>query len=135
MVCVYCGSETKVINSRWQKRNNQVWRRRKCLACQSVFTTHEQIELESVIYVEHDGLSTSFLPDLLLSELMMALKHRKDVYTASRELMSIIVRRLLSLPHKPLLKPADISKTTAGVLKRFDKQAYLRYVADHPSLQ
>ena len=135
MVCVYCGSETKVVNSRWQKRNNQVWRRRRCLACQSVFTTHEQIELESVLYVEHNGLAKAFLPDLLLKELMIALKHRKDVYTASREVMSTIVRSLLGLPLNPFLKPTDISKTTAGVLKRFDKQAYLRYVADHPSLQ
>jgi transcriptional repressor NrdR len=135
MVCVYCGNDTGVINSRWQKRSNQVWRRRQCLTCQSVFTTHEQIELESVLSVERNGQTQAFMPDLLLNELMMALKDRKDVYTASREVLSTIVRRLLSLPQKPLFKPADISKTTAEVLKRFDKQAYLRYVADHPSLQ
>jgi transcriptional repressor NrdR len=135
MVCIYCGKETKVINSRWQKRNNQVWRRRQCLACQSVFTTHEQIELESVLSVERDGQTQAFMPDLLLNQLLMALKDRKDVYMTSREVMSIVVRELLSLPQKPLFKPADISKATAEVLKRFDKQAYLRYLADHPSLQ
>src|SRR6478735_635549 len=111
MVCVYCGGDTKVTNSRLQRRNNQVWRRRQCLACQSVFTTHEQIELESALSVEHDGQTQAFLPDLLLNELMMALKHRKDVYTASREVMGTIVRKLLALPQKPLYKPADISKT------------------------
>jgi hypothetical protein len=42
---------------------------------------------------------------------------------------------LLALPQKPLFKPADISRTTAEVLKRLDKRAYLRYVAEHPSLQ
>src|SRR5579862_8809508 len=112
MVCVYCGSETKVTNSRLQKRNNQVWRRRQCVVCQAVFTTHESIELESALSVDKKGRSEPFLPDLLLKELMMSLNHRKDVY-----------------------KPADISKTTAEVLKRFDKRAYLRYVSDHPSLQ
>lgn len=135
MVCVYCGGETKVTNSRLQKRNNQVWRRRECLVCQSVFTTHESIQLESALSVTQGGRTTPFLSDLLLKELMMALKDRKDVYTASREVLGTIVRKLLTLPQKPLFKPGEISKTTAEVLKRFDKQAYLRYQADHSSLQ
>jgi transcriptional regulator NrdR family protein len=75
------------------------------------------------------------MPDLLLKDLMMALQDRKDVYTASREVLGTIVRKLLALPQKPLYKPQDISKTTAEVLKRFDHRAYLRFVADHPSLQ
>jgi transcriptional repressor NrdR len=135
MVCVYCGSETKVINSRRQKRNNQVWRRRQCMGCQSVFTTHETVELESSLSVDKHGQHQPFLADLLLNELMLAMKHRKDVYTASREVLSTIVRKLLIMPRSPLFKPADISRITADVLKRFDKTAYLRYMAEHPSVQ
>ena len=135
MVCIYCGGETKVTNSRLQRRNNQVWRRRECLVCQSVFTTHESVELESALSVNKDGQTEPFLSDLLLKELMAALKHRKDVYTASREVLGTVVRKLLTLPQKPLFSPTDITKTTAGVLRRFDRQAYLRYLADHPSIQ
>jgi len=135
MVCIYCGGETKVVNSRLQRRNNQVWRRRQCLVCQSVFTTHEAVELESALSVVKDGQNTPFTPDLLLKELMTALSHRKDVYMASREVLGTIVRNLLALPQKPQFEPADISKTTGEVLKRFDRRAYLRYLADHPSLQ
>lgn len=135
MVCIYCGGETKVTNSRLQRRNNQVWRRRQCLVCQSVITTHETVELESAISVEQAGALWPFMPDLLLNELMLALKDRKDVYTASREVLGTIVRKLLTLPQKPVFAPADISKTAAEVLKRFDKRAYLRFVADHPSQQ
>jgi hypothetical protein len=65
----------------------------------------------------------------------LALQDRKDVYTASREVLGTIVRKLLALPQKPLYKPGDISKTTAEVLKRFDRRAYLRYLANHHSLQ
>ena len=135
MVCLYCGGETKVTNSRLQKRNNQVWRRRECLVCHAIFTTHESVELESALSVDKNGQNQPFLPDLLLKELMLALSHRKDVYTASREVLGTIIRKLLTLPQKPLYKPADISKITSGVLKRFDRRAYLRYLADHPSLQ
>jgi transcriptional repressor NrdR len=135
MNCIYCGGETKVTNSRLQSRNNQVWRRRRCLVCQSVFTTHESVEYESALSVEQDGQISPFLPDLLLNELMMAMQHRKDVYTASREVLSTIVRKLLILPQNPRFSPSDISKVTSEVLKRFDRRAYLRYLADHPSLQ
>jgi transcriptional repressor NrdR len=135
MVCIYCGGETKVINSRLQKRNNQVWRRRQCLVCGAVFTTHEQIELQSSLSVICDGRNTPFEPGLLRKELYEALSHRKDVYAASEELLGAIVRKLLALPQKPMFKTSDISKITGGILKRFDRRAYLRYLADHPSLQ
>lgn len=135
MICLYCGGDTKVTNSRLQKRNNQVWRRRQCLLCQSVFTTHEQIELQSALSVQKNGQTEPFMPGLLLNELMTALAHRKDVYMASEELLGAIVRKLLTLPQKPLFKTSDISKITTDILKRFDRRAYLRYLADHPSLQ
>ena len=135
MVCIYCGGDTKVTNSRWQKRNNQVWRRRECTACHAVFTSHEAFELESALSVSQNGRISPFMPDLLLKELMMALQDRNDVYTASREVMGTATAKLLTLPQKPVFSPADISKTVSGVLRRFDKRAYLRYIADHPSLQ
>jgi transcriptional regulator NrdR family protein len=105
------------------------------LVCQSVFTTHEAIELESALSVNKQTALQPFLPDLLLKELMSALQDRKDAYTASGEVLATIVRKLLALPQKPVYSPADISKTTAQVLKRFDKRAYLRFVAEHPSQQ
>lgn len=43
MTCPYCGSDTKVINSRPQE--DSVWRRRKCVDCKARFSTTE-IDLE-----------------------------------------------------------------------------------------
>jgi transcriptional regulator NrdR family protein len=105
------------------------------LQCQSVITTHERVEYESALSVISSGANTAFMPDLILNELMIAMQHRKDVYTASREVLGTIVRKLLTLPQKPVFAPKDISKVTAGVLKRFDRRAYLRYLAEHTSLQ
>ncbi len=133
MVCLYCGGETKVSNSRRQRRNNQIWRRRQCLSCGAVFTTHEAIELESALSVQKSGQLSPFLPDLLLNELMLALKHRPDAYTASREVLGTIVKRLLALPQKPVFATSDITRISTEVLKRFDRRAYLRYSADHPT--
>ena len=135
MVCIYCGAETKVSNSRLQKRNNQVWRRRECLKCKAIFTTHEGIDMSSTLLVDKAGQAEPFLSDLLFSEVLLALKHRKDRYTAAREVTSTVVAELLEEPDKPLFKPAQISLTAARVLARLDEQAWLRFTAEHPSLQ
>jgi transcriptional repressor NrdR len=135
MVCIYCGKETRVTNSRLQKRSNQVWRRRQCEVCKAVFTTHETIDMSQTLLVDSSGSQSPYLSDMLFVDLLQALDHRNDKFTAARELTSTITQKLLKLSEKPSFKPKTISKTTAAVLKNFDKRAWLRYVAEHPSLQ
>ena len=134
MVCLYCHSKTRVTNSRHQKRSNQVWRRRQCQACRAVFTSHEAIDLSSALLVG-SGRSTPFISDMLFAEVLLALQDRKDCYLAAREVTSTVIRELLKLPDKPRIEPKQISQAAAKVLKRLDKRAYLRYMAEHPSLQ
>jgi transcriptional repressor NrdR len=126
---------TRVTNSRLQKRSNQVWRRRHCEACGAVFTTHESIDLSQALLVDSGASISPFLPDLLYTELLLAMQDRKDAYVAAREVTSTVIQKLLKHSDKPLFTPKIISKTTADVLKRFDKRSYLRYSAEHPSLQ
>jgi transcriptional repressor NrdR len=135
MVCPYCGNETRVTNSRLQKRSNQVWRRRHCEVCKAVFTTHEAIDLTQALLVQSQGSPGPFLPDMLFTDVLLALQDRKDVYVAAREITNTVVQKLLKHPDKPLFLPHTISKTTSEVLKRFDKRAYMRYAAEHPSIQ
>jgi transcriptional repressor NrdR len=135
MVCIYCGRETRVVNSRMQKRNNQVWRRRQCEACKAVFTTHEAIDLSQTFLVDSGSSQHPFLPDRLYTDLLEALQDRKDRYVAAREVTSTIVQKVQKNTNGPLFSTKLISKTAAEILKRFDKRAYLRYAAEHPSLQ
>lgn len=135
MVCTYCGSPTRVANSRLQKRSNQVWRRRQCRSCKAVFTTLEAVDLPATLIVDFRGRSEPFLPDKLYTEVLLALQDRKDCYETAREVVNTIIKELLKLPDKPLFRPQQISQEVAKVLKRFDQRAYLRYVAEHPSLQ
>lgn len=134
MKCIYCGNGTHVANSRRQKRNNQVWRRRECRVCGAVFTSHEAIDLASALAVD-SGRPTPFISDMLFTEVLLALQDRKDCYLAAREVTSTVIRQLLKPPRKPQIDPRQISTATAKVLKRLDKRAYLRFLAEHPSLQ
>jgi transcriptional repressor NrdR len=61
MYCPYCyHPETDVTNSRVTKSNTQVWRRRKCLKCKSIFTTHEIIDLSHIVVIKKSGKTQSF---------------------------------------------------------------------------
>lgn len=135
MVCPYCQADTQVTNSRRQKRNNQVWRRRHCRACGAVFTSNEAIDLSSTLSVDSGGSVKPFLADMLYTELLLALQDRKDCYIAAREVTSTVVKELLKLPEKPLFKASQISAAAGVVLSRLDRRAWLRYAAEHPSLQ
>lgn len=135
MVCTYCGSKTHVTNSRLQKRSNQVWRRRQCRACRAVFTTLEAVDLPTTLLVASGGSTAPFLPDRLYTEVLLALQDRKDCYVAAREVTNTVIRELLKLPDRPVFNPRQITEVAAKVLKRFDRRALIRYIAEHESLQ
>jgi transcriptional regulator NrdR family protein len=134
MVCIYCGSETNIYNSRHQKRSNQVWRRHRCLKCRAVFTSLESVDYANVLRVDLKGDLRPFLTDLLYTEVLLALSDRKNAYMEAREITNTIIKALMQLPSHPLFKPSDISQAAAVVLERFDKRAWHRYAAEHPSI-
>src|SRR6185437_8444185 len=61
MYCPYCQSpDTNVTNSRLTRKNTQVWRRRRCLKCREIFTTHEVIDLSHLTVLKKSGKVQSF---------------------------------------------------------------------------
>lgn len=134
MVCVYCGGQTAVVNSRPQKRNNQVWRRRKCLRCAALITTTEVADYSTNLLVETSSGFKPFLADKLYTEVLLAVEHRKNCYNEARELTNTIIKQLLSETGRPVFTSKQISAKTLQVLARFDKRAWHRYSAERSSL-
>lgn len=132
MVCIYCGHDTKVNNSRLQKRSNSVWRRRKCLNCQNVFSTIEAPDLAQGLRIEpSDGNLTPFVRAILLTSIYEVCKHRNNPADAADALTATVISNLLRK------KEAVIDRTTLvtevmSVSKRFDKAAAVQYSAYHP---
>ncbi|MBI2009250.1 hypothetical protein HYS84_02450 [Candidatus Saccharibacteria bacterium] len=81
------------------------------------------------------GSTKPFLSDMLFTEVLLALQDRKDCYIAAREVTSTVIGKLLKPPAEPVIEAKQISQTAAKVLKRLDRRAWLRYLAEHPSLQ
>lgn len=133
MVCVYCGSDTQVINSRHQKRLNHVWRRRKCRFCKAIFTTTETADTTSALRVRTTGSLEPFLRDNLLMSVYDSLRHRKTALTDATELTATILSNVYDLADNGVVDREAIVTVTTAVLERFDKVAAVHYKAFHPT--
>lgn len=137
MDCIYCGHKTTVLNSRPQKRLQQVWRRRHCDSCGAIFTTHEAVELAGSLVVRqtdsHDGHIKPFSRDKLFLSVYGALGHRKAPVADASALTATITAQLRKqLQGASITKPAII-EATATALGHFDEAAAVYYRAYHKS--
>lgn len=132
MKCVYCKSETKVVNSRTQKRLNQVWRRRQCLACGAVFTTEEAFDPSgSLVFDDQRTKPVPFNRDKLFVSLLSALSHRSDALEASSALTATILARCTENTSDGRILRSNLIAITYTALTHFDKTAATIYRAYH----
>jgi transcriptional repressor NrdR len=133
MVCIYCGSQTQVSNSRHKRRTNEVWRRRTCQNCQAVFTTLETPTLEqSVSVIGKSGRLEPFERDKLYLSIVSACGHRKHPSKDATGLTATVISQLLPQIKQASLSKSQIIEVTSKVLGRFDKSASSAYQAYHP---
>ena len=132
MVCIHCGSDTKVVNSRQQRRNNQVWRRRQCIDCSAVFTTEEAAQFGKSWMVKHkDGAIQAFSRDKLFLSLHKACEHRKSALADAGGLTETIMWKLAPLVSNGILSSRNIAQIVQVALNRFDSAASSAYQAFH----
>lgn len=132
MVCIYCSGKTEVVNSRHQKRLNQVWRRRHCPNCGATFTTHEATSYEGSWRVQDaKGVLHPFLRDKLLLSLHKSLEHRPKALEDATAITATVIGELARQTDKGLLEAESIALTAHTVLNNFDKAAAVHYAAFH----
>lgn len=131
MVCIYCNSATKIINSREQKKPNNKWRRRKCLKCSSTLTTIETVDYSKAISVLFKDKSAPFSRNKLFISIYLACKHRKDALSAADALTDTALAHIIRKLDHASVSNGTIRDITLPILKRFDKSAYVQYDAYH----
>jgi len=132
MVCIYCGGKTQVTNSRHQKQLNQVWRRRKCLQCQAMFSTHEMAAYDAAWRVQTaNSALVPFNRYKLLISLYKSLEHRPTALEDATALTDTIIGMLLKSARNGLIEARIITTAAAEVLQRFDTAAAVHYQAFH----
>lgn len=133
MVCIYCYNPTQVVNSRLQKKSNNIWRRRKCVVCAAVFTTQEQVRLSSSFVVAKQPGAVNLSPfhrEILFLSITQACGHRQDAIKDAIELTETIITAL-PFSKQGTITTNQIADTSYEILSRFDKVAATYYRAYH----
>lgn len=133
MVCHICGGETAVINSRPQVRSNSVWRRRRCILCDTVVSTSETIDYTKSIVVRPRTTKQlePFSRDRLFLSLHKSLGHRNSALTDAAGLCTTITTKSITRAHNGVLDADTIMQVTVVALSRFDSLAAQHYQAMH----
>ena len=134
MVCVYCGGQTNVTNSRLQKHQNSVWRRRRCKHCGAIFSSLERTNYDSLLVVRY-GTShiVPFQRDILFLSIYDACRHRTTSVADAAALSNTVIAKLIPLQTtKGMVDRTVIAAVTSETLRRFDAAAYTHYLAFHP---
>jgi len=133
MDCIYCAGKTSVTNSRPQKRLRQIWRRRKCKQCGSIFTTVEGADFTTTLLVRNtEGLLSPFRRDQLFTSILEACGHRPTRIADATGLTDTVIAHLRPYMASAQLDSDIIAKTAHKALERFDKPAAVHYKAFHP---
>ncbi len=131
MVCIYCGSKTKVTNSRPQSRLSQTWRRRECTRCHAVFTTEEQVVYNNALRVKkRSQLTERFNNEKIYLSLLKASDHLPNAPILATNLTETVISKLLKQkPMSPIILTERISDISKSVLKAYDAAALVKYMS------
>lgn len=130
MFCVYCNNaDTRVTNSRPSKKYPEVWRRRQCKNCQSIWTTREYIDLSlsHQVRTRHKRLQ-AFSRDVLFLSIKDSLSHRETALSDATALTDTVLARVLA-QKEAIVETSFIINITTEVLYRFDRTASAVYSA------
>lgn len=133
MVCVYCGGQTEVVNSRLKRKDNQVWRRRHCVGCGATFSTQESVQYELVWLVQrgHGSRPEPFSRDKLFMSLYKSCEHRETALQDAQALTDTVIGKLSAHVTNGTLTSRDIAQVAQVALNRFDKAASVYYQSFH----
>ena len=129
MKCPFCGKlNTRVVDSRPDKMDSQVRRRRECQDCSRRFTTHEKFIRVPIIIVKKDGRREDFIRGKVLSGIKKACEKRAISTKLIEETVDTIERELretneLEIPSKL------VGEKIIGALKSVDDVAYVRFAS------
>lgn len=130
MFCINCGQKTtQVINSRQNTKMPHVWRRRKCIQCNFVFTTYESIALDQLKVALSEGKVVDFSHVVLLTSIARCFKRSHSNIETAEALCRTIEAKLLKQGQKT--SPEAICEVSYSVLNHFDRIVALQYAAHH----
>lgn len=128
MICLFCSSPlTSVFNSRTQKKEPRVWRRRSCENCSRLFTTHELPEYAQLVVLKRSGKNQKFSKPKLFVSIYKSLEHLPKAAETADAISSTVIARVLML-NTPLSSEL-ISEVVMNSLKNYNVSAFVKYAS------
>jgi transcriptional repressor NrdR len=132
MICIKCGhNNTSVTNSRQNKKNSTVWRRRQCKDCKCVFTTYEEVAIDQIEVLSGTRANPFYHAKLLIS-IANCFEHIPTRRAENAEAIAKTVEAKL-IQSGIKTTPQAICEAVYASLKHFDKLASVQYAARHPN--
>ena len=134
MLCPSCGSDQIVVtNSRPTSRETQIWRRRKCLKCEMIFTTHEIIDLTHITVIKRSGRRVRYIGAKLYSSIYHSVMFQKGMDRGDAGIIANDffkkVEEILILNQKKEISTTEIGNIVLKIIMPQNFGAGLRYLA------
>jgi len=127
-------SNTKVVNSRFFKRQNVVWRRRQS-SDGVVFTTRESVDLDGVVVHKKRPTTEAYQPGKLFISLLKACDHLENPKDTAWQLARTVEEKLVAqLDSKMEITSEAIAQISIDTLRAFNITAYIKYASYQPEL-
>ena len=135
MHCPFCkAADTQVIDSRVNDDGDSIRRRRRCAACNKLFTTYETVELRMPQLVKQDGSRTEFDLDKLRTGFMRALHKRPVPTPLVDDAVATVTQQVLALGEREI-ESRRVGEMVMKELYKLDKVAYIRFASVYKSFQ
>ncbi len=129
MKCPFCAKlNTRVVDSRPDKMDSQVRRRRECQDCLRRFTTHEKFIQIPITIVKKDGRREDFIRKKVLSGVKKACEKRAISINLIEETVDTIERELRET-NEPEISSKLVGEKMIEALKLIDDVAYVRFAS------
>ncbi|MEW5903451.1 MAG: transcriptional regulator NrdR [Pseudomonadota bacterium] len=135
MKCPFCKHpETQVVDTRLSEEGDSIRRRRRCLACDRRFTTHEVVELRMPQVVKQNGMRSEFDEERLRTSFTRAL-HKRPVPTELVDAaIEHVTQKLFAFGEREI-PSRQIGELVMKELLKLDKVAYIRFASVYKSFQ
>ncbi|MCW7539179.1 transcriptional regulator NrdR [Aquabacterium sp. A7-Y] len=135
MRCPFCGhEETQVVETRESDEGDVIRRRRRCLSCDTRFTTYERAEVTMPAVVKKDGTRAEFDPAKIRASMTLALRKRPVSLEQIDAALQRIEQKLRSSGVREVAS-AKLGEFVMRELKKLDKVAYVRFASVYRSFE
>lgn len=127
MKCPFCGSESRVIESR-HTEDGAIRRRRECVGCGRRFNTYERLEMPPLWIIKKDGRREAFNRDKVLNGVLKACEKRPVPLAEIERLVDDVERELRNASEKEIPSVA-LGELVMERLRALDGVAYVRFAS------